>query len=260
MSETLLNEIRATKPEAPSALRERVRALSVQEHAREPFLDRLRFTWGWRRLALAVPATVVVAVVAAGVIGLSRDDTRDEVSAVGGGDAAVTSLHVRAGSGRGFGGTEGRLPDAAQPRDGDRPSSLGTAPALRGRAPPPGRRCRGALDRDQARSADRAHPRRQRRLAAVRRAVGGRRHGADHAPRPDGPRPERDGPALPARHDRRAALRDRRPAGAGRLAAVADRGDAAPDRPAGLAARRARRCPTPSAPCSSHGSRTPARS
>ena len=55
MSETLLNEIRATKPEAPSALRERVRALSVQEPAREPFLDRFRFNWGWRRLVLAVP-------------------------------------------------------------------------------------------------------------------------------------------------------------------------------------------------------------
>ena len=76
MSETLLNEIRATKPEAPSALRERVRALSVQEPAREPFLDRFRFNWGWRRLVLAVPATVVVALVAAGVIGLSRDGNR----------------------------------------------------------------------------------------------------------------------------------------------------------------------------------------
>ena len=76
MSETLLHEIRATKPEAPSALRERVRALSVQEPVREPFLDRLRFTWGWRRLVLAVPATVVVALVAAGVIGLSRDGNR----------------------------------------------------------------------------------------------------------------------------------------------------------------------------------------
>ena len=76
MSETLLHEIRATKPEAPSALRERVRALGVQEPVREPFLDRLRFTWGWRRLVLAVPATVVVALVAAGVIGLSRDGTR----------------------------------------------------------------------------------------------------------------------------------------------------------------------------------------
>ena len=76
MSETLLNEIRATKPEAPSALRERVRALSVQEPAREPLLDRFRFNWGWRRLVLAVPATVVVALVAAGVIGLSRDGNR----------------------------------------------------------------------------------------------------------------------------------------------------------------------------------------
>ena len=76
MSETLLHEIRATKPEAPSALRERVRSLSVQEPVREPFLDRLRFTWGWRRLVLAVPATVVVALVAAGVIGLSRDGNR----------------------------------------------------------------------------------------------------------------------------------------------------------------------------------------
>ena len=76
MSDTLLREIRATKPEAPSALRERVRALSVQQPVREPFLDRLRFTWGWRRLVLAVPATVVVALVAAGVIGLSRDGNR----------------------------------------------------------------------------------------------------------------------------------------------------------------------------------------
>jgi uncharacterized protein DUF4349 len=84
MSETLLNEIRATKPEAPSALRDRVRALSVQQPAREPFLDRVRFTWGWRRLVLAVPATVVVALVAAGVIGLSRDDA-------GGGEAASGS-------------------------------------------------------------------------------------------------------------------------------------------------------------------------
>ena len=73
MSETLLNEIRATRPEAPSALRERVRALGVQEPAPEPLLDRLRFTWGWRRLVLAVPATVVVALVAAGVVAISRD-------------------------------------------------------------------------------------------------------------------------------------------------------------------------------------------
>ena len=81
MSETLLNEIRATRPEAPSALRERVRALSVQEPAGEPLLDRVRFTWGWKRLALAVPATLVVALLAAGVIGISRDDVGDEMAA-----------------------------------------------------------------------------------------------------------------------------------------------------------------------------------
>ena len=42
MSESLLNEIRATKPVAPSALRDRVRALSAAEPAREPFLARFR--------------------------------------------------------------------------------------------------------------------------------------------------------------------------------------------------------------------------
>jgi hypothetical protein len=91
MSETLLNEIRATRPEAPSALRERVRALSVHEPAREPFLDRLRFTWGWRRAVLAVPATLVVALLAAGVIGLSRDDV-----STGGDDQAASSFSSEA--------------------------------------------------------------------------------------------------------------------------------------------------------------------
>ena len=83
MSETLLNEIRATRPEAPSALRERVRALSVQEPAREPLLDRLRFTWGWKRLVLVAPATMLVALLAAGVIGLTQDDvgSRDDGAA-----------------------------------------------------------------------------------------------------------------------------------------------------------------------------------
>jgi hypothetical protein len=95
MSETLLNEIRASRPAAPSALRERVRALSVQEPAREPFLDRIRITLltqslGWRRLVLVAPATVAVALVAGGVIGLTRGDVgvgRDG----GGSEAAATS-------------------------------------------------------------------------------------------------------------------------------------------------------------------------
>ena len=82
MSETLLNEIRATKPEAPAALRERVRTVAAQEPARAPFLSRFE----WRRLVLVAPATLAVALVAGTVIGLTRDDV-----GVGGGDQAVSS-------------------------------------------------------------------------------------------------------------------------------------------------------------------------
>jgi hypothetical protein len=69
MSETLLNEIRSTRPAAPESLRERVRELAAQKPAREPFLARFQ----WRQLLLVAPATLVVAVFAAGVIGLARD-------------------------------------------------------------------------------------------------------------------------------------------------------------------------------------------
>ena len=91
MSETLVNEIRATKPTAPTELRERVRALSVAEPAREPFLDRIRPTWGWRRLVLVAPATIAVALVAGGVIGLTRGDVGSpgrEEAASGGAETA----------------------------------------------------------------------------------------------------------------------------------------------------------------------------
>ena len=70
MSESLLNEIRAAKPVAPSALRDRVRALSAEEPAREPFLARFR----WRQLMVVAPVTLVLALSAATVIGLTRDD------------------------------------------------------------------------------------------------------------------------------------------------------------------------------------------
>ena len=114
MSETLLNEIRATRPEAPSALRERVRALSAVEPAREPFLDRFRFTWGWRRMVLAVPATLVVALLAAGVIGLSRDG--DEQA--GSGESAATALES-------FGD------DAVQSEEASPPSTRALAPTTK---------------------------------------------------------------------------------------------------------------------------------
>jgi hypothetical protein len=85
MSEPLLDQIREARPAAPEALRERVRALSVvEEPAREPRFDRFRATWGWRRLVLAVPATMVVALLAAGVIGLNRNTLEgdDESAAI----------------------------------------------------------------------------------------------------------------------------------------------------------------------------------
>lgn len=118
MSETLLHEIRAARPEAPTALRELVRALSVQEPVRDPFLDRLRFTWGWRRLVLVAPATVVVALVAAGAIGLTRDDVRSD------GSAARESA------------TELQTFDSAspQPEAGSPPTSRALAPAAKGSA------------------------------------------------------------------------------------------------------------------------------
>ena len=86
MSETLLEEIRATKPAAPTDLRERVRSLSAQEPARAPFLARFE----WRRLVLVVPAALVVAVIAGSVIGLTRDDV------VGGGEQAASDESVAA--------------------------------------------------------------------------------------------------------------------------------------------------------------------
>jgi len=82
MSDLLLNEIRAAKPAAPTALRERVRALSAQEPARAPFLSRFE----WKRLVLVAPATLVIAVIAGSVIGLTRDDALK-----GGGDDPVAS-------------------------------------------------------------------------------------------------------------------------------------------------------------------------
>ena len=80
MSESLMRELRAAKPAAPADLRQRVRALAAAEPARRPFLARFE----WRRFVLVTaPATVVVALVAAGVIGLTRGDVS------GGGEEAA---------------------------------------------------------------------------------------------------------------------------------------------------------------------------
>jgi hypothetical protein len=83
MSESLLNEIRAAKPVAPSTLRDRVRAIAAEQPAREPFLARFR----WRQLVLVAPVAVVLALSAATVIGLTRDDVVNG----GGGDQVASS-------------------------------------------------------------------------------------------------------------------------------------------------------------------------
>jgi hypothetical protein len=115
MSDTLLNEIRATRPAAPAALRERVRSIAAEEPARELLLDRFRFTWGWRRLVLVAPATVAVALVAGSVIGLTRDDVRPS----GGGDTAVTQEAL-----------EGAEPGRASPATGAESDAAAAAPAV----------------------------------------------------------------------------------------------------------------------------------
>jgi hypothetical protein len=88
-SETLERELRAAKPAATAALRERVRTIAAQEPEREPFLRRLSLR---RFVLVATPATVVVALIAAGAIGLSRPGTDESATFAegGGSDAAVT--------------------------------------------------------------------------------------------------------------------------------------------------------------------------
>jgi hypothetical protein len=125
MPETLLNEIRAAKPTAPPALRERVRALAEAppEPVREPLLARFRPTWGWRRLVVLAPATVLVALLAGSVIGLTRD--RDEqlpiaADAVGGGSSDAST---RSGVPETFGATPAQE-DAANSKAAPPPTGL----------------------------------------------------------------------------------------------------------------------------------------
>ncbi len=128
-SEPLLNEIRAARPLAPAELRERVRLVAAQEPARAPlhvrFLDGLDLR---RALLVATPATVVVAVVAASVIGLSRPDEGTDAGSARG----IPSATVKA--------------DAARPEDATQnfDSSRESAPAQQSQAggaiaPSPGR-------------------------------------------------------------------------------------------------------------------------
>jgi len=90
-SEPLLTEIRETRPAAPAELRERVRLIAAQEPARESWLARI----GLRRaLLVAAPAALVLALVGATAIGLTRPGTGDETVASDGGGGAGTELRT----------------------------------------------------------------------------------------------------------------------------------------------------------------------
>ena len=120
-SETLLKELRAAKPAAPPALRERVRTIAAQEPERESFLRRLSLR---RFVLVATPATAVVALVAAGVIGLTRPDTGDEQLA-GRGVPASEPETLEAATGEAAPAQE----DSATPA----PPSAGVLPPTEGR-------------------------------------------------------------------------------------------------------------------------------
>jgi uncharacterized coiled-coil protein SlyX len=111
-SESLLQEIRESRPTAPETLRERVRLAAVAPPARASLFDRLRT----RRTALiALPATLVVALLAAGVIGLTRPSSGDEIVASEGGGAVASkdaaTLESRAGAPPSAGTSDAIAPD-----------------------------------------------------------------------------------------------------------------------------------------------------
>ena len=258
MSETLLNEIRGTKPEAPSALRERVRALCVQEPAREPFLARFR----WRQLVLAGRRAGPGALRGDG----DRPDTRRreprrrQGHSSGAGEARPPrdELRLRALPDGGLGGAEGGLLLRAEPSDGgSSPRPRGSSSATRRSSACGSTTSRRSRPRRSALSRSRA-PRRQRPPRLQYDAPRGSRHRADHAPHaaarvgapwPSSPSSARSsGSATGSTTCRQQAD----------TLEAADRGDAAADRATGLAAREHDALRRGTAPSSSRGSRTPA--
>jgi Domain of unknown function (DUF4349) len=75
-SPELIDELRASRPAAPAALRARVRELSAERPVPAPSG---RFRFPARRVALiAIPAAAALALASAGVVGLSRSDVSTE--------------------------------------------------------------------------------------------------------------------------------------------------------------------------------------
>ena len=102
MSETLLDEIRATKPAAPDRpARARPRAGRRRSPPGRPFSPAsLARRPQWKRLVLVAPAALVVAVIAGGVIGLTAttSSTAAATTAVASGGAPRTAARTRRGA------------------------------------------------------------------------------------------------------------------------------------------------------------------
>ncbi len=115
-SETLQKEIRAARPAAPAELRDRIRLVVAEEPVQEPSLaQRLGRRFSARRfLLVAAPATLVLAVAAAGVIGLSQPGQNEVLTADGGAsrDASVSSEALE--SSAPTGGADALLPDTGR--------------------------------------------------------------------------------------------------------------------------------------------------
>lgn len=117
MSEHLLDQIRQSKPVAPAELRERVRELGAARPAPEPFLARFL----QRRFLVAVPLTLVVGLLAVGVIAELPRDTNQETSVSSGGSAGVDSAELKARE------SAPSLP-AGEPVQGNADSALAPSP------------------------------------------------------------------------------------------------------------------------------------
>ena len=100
-SPDLIDELRASRPTAPAALRMRVRELSMRQPRRPPLTERLRLPV--RRVALvAAPAMLLLAVVTAGAIGLSRSTSTEALR-----DRAVDSTKLEAAPGAALDSSQG---------------------------------------------------------------------------------------------------------------------------------------------------------
>lgn len=115
-SEALQHEIRTTRPAAPAALRERIRALAAEQPAREPLPVGARLARLLPRRAVLVPVALVVALFAVGVVGLGRTGGSSGREAGGTAESASDSATLKAAAPPAAGSTApvpgpGRLQD-----------------------------------------------------------------------------------------------------------------------------------------------------